>query len=79
MKRQTESQRLKRRLRSMRNVKQGAIPDEDLRRDPSLPRIADLPFEPIMDHQALAEAVKKVIKERLRRPTLKAKSAGSNR
>jgi len=63
----------------MRNVKQDAISDQDLRRDPSLPRIADLPFEPTMDRQALAEAVKKVIKERLRRPALKAKSAGSNR
>jgi len=79
MKRQTESQRLKRRFRNMRNVKQDAISDQDLRRDPSLPRIADLPFEPTMSRQVLAKAVKKVIKERLRRPALKAKSAGSNR
>jgi hypothetical protein len=55
------------------------VADEELRRDPSLPVIQDLPFEPPLGRHVIEAAVKKVLKARLERDRLKARAAGAGR
>jgi hypothetical protein len=52
--------------------------DKRLRRDPRLPRIAELPFEPTLGRAAIEEAVEKALKRRFARASVKARSAGAS-
>jgi hypothetical protein len=53
--------------------------DERLRRDPRLPRIAELPFEPTLGRAAIEEAVLTALKRRLEQTSPKVKTARAGR
>lgn len=76
MKGRTRKRPSRRRSRGMSEKTSRAIADEELRRDPRLPAVQDLPFEPTLGREVIEEAVKKVLRQRLQKAPLGAKAVG---